>query len=1144
MNMRLSLLGPVQVVHEGQPVYDLPLGKPLALLGYLITQRKPLLREHLADLFWPDLPADRGRANLSWMLHKLTTVLPACVEANRNTVRFHRSETCWIDIDVFETLTAQGDTQSLQEAAALYRGDLLEGFTLDSCAEFQLWLVAERERWRQRVERALNALIVHHAEARACDEALRYARRLLALAPWREGTHRQVMRLFAEQGQRGAALAQYKACCRALKAELGVAPSPETVALYEQICDDAIPLPPPSAAPEAPAPRHNLPTPLTPFIGQESLLAEVRGCLLDPACRLLTLVGPGGSGKTRLALAVARTQIDHYDDGVYLVSLAALHSANAMVPAVAQALGFPFYKEGDLRQQLLDYLRGKRMLLLLDNFEHLLDGVDLALQILRIAPETKILVTSRARLNLQVEYLYSVEGLDYPEQTDRPAQNLRRYDAVRLFLDGVQRVKPDFALSSDRISTIAKICRLVEGMPLAILLAAAWSDTLDPREIATEIEQNLDFLATDWHDLPERQRSMRAVFDNSWNLLTTRSREAMRALSVFRGSFSSEAAQAVTGATKRELRVLIDKSLLHRTTEDRFELHQLLQKYAFEKLDWDAKERDAVQARHSDTYIRFLGEREAALKGHGQRVALVELRAEMQNARAAWQWATAHIPKTPTTAQLSQLNSAVESLWLSYDIHAWFQEGEQAFREATEVLEMRAKGGQSRIAARVLARQARFSYRLGSYEESQELYQRSLEICRRLGADTEMAFPYYGLGCIARDREEHRKANQYFHESLALYRQSEDPWGIANTLHHLGVAAYKLGEFARAEQLHREALTARRGTGERWGTAKSLKALGAVIHDLGDPDRARQLYQESYTLYEELGDQRGMAAALNNLAAVAWGNEAFGEAKQLLQETLRIGEDIGDHKGIALALTNLGYVARLQGAYAEARDYYQQNLIKSRERGDQWGVALSFIDLGAVARELGEYAEAKRYYRECVAICQEIDHLWGKALSLNRLGRIAYKEASYEQAKRYYEESIAISQEIGDLRAIATTFSDLGDVARASGDYQGCRRYLQNALGVATTTWTAPFILDIATRTAELLTVTQREEAALALVSFVMHCSTDHKTTRDRAGHLHSELTSRLPAQLAGAAQLRGQSWDLRATAEALQAVLADERVS
>ena len=370
--LRLRLLGPVQVERDGEPVGGFESRKALALLGYLALQGQPVPREHLVDLLWGDKTEARGRANLSWVLNRISTLLPGCLQADRHTVQFQGAAPYWLDIVAFGELEAQGEATSLAAAVELYRGEFLEGLYLHGCAEFEIWLVGERERWRQRVARVLEALVTHHSRRGEHPQGLRFAQRLLALEPWREETHRQVMRLLAYGDQRGAALAQYETCCRVLAEELGVEPAVETTQLYEQIRDGELEIPVPLPAVTR---KHNLPAQLTPFVGREAELAEIAERLQDPACRLLTLVGPGGCGKTRLALEAAAGQLDNYFHGVFFVSLAPLQSVDGIVPTVAEAIGFQFYTAAEAaepQQQLLDYLRQKAMLLILDNCEHLL----------------------------------------------------------------------------------------------------------------------------------------------------------------------------------------------------------------------------------------------------------------------------------------------------------------------------------------------------------------------------------------------------------------------------------------------------------------------------------------------------------------------------------------------------------------------------------------------------------------------------------------------------------------------------------------------------------------------------------------------------------------------------------------------------
>jgi predicted ATPase/DNA-binding SARP family transcriptional activator/GAF domain-containing protein len=369
----------------------------------------------------------------------------------------------------------------------------------------------------------------------------------------------------------------------------------------EQAGRHAVPI-----SPQPSAHKHNLPLQPTPFVGRKAVLAEIADRLQDPDCQLLTLVGPGGSGKTRLALEVGVAQLDNYTHGVWFVSLAPLQSVDAIVPTVAQALEFRFYEEGEPWQQLLDYLRQKSLLLIMDNYEHLLDGTDLVTEILKTAPDVKVLATSRARLNVGGEHRFQITGMDFPELTPSTSADAIQYSAVKLFLQGARRAQPGFELTDENLGGVVDVCRVAEGMPLAIRLAAAWVEMLTPAEIAVETSQGIDFLETGLRDVPERQRSVRAIFDHSWKLLAEREREVFQALSAFRGGFTREAAQEVAGASLRELRILVDKSLLHRTPAGWYEVHGLLRQYAAEKLAATPAAWETTHDRHCAYYAAAL----------------------------------------------------------------------------------------------------------------------------------------------------------------------------------------------------------------------------------------------------------------------------------------------------------------------------------------------------------------------------------------------------------------------------------------------------------------------------------------------------------------------------------------------------------
>src|SRR5947199_3721718 len=414
----------------------------------------------------------------------------------------------------------------------------------------------------------------------------------------------------------------------------------------------------------------NLPLPRTSFVGRTSELEAIDRLLEDPACRLLTLVGPGGAGKTRLALEAAARRVDRYPHGVHFVPLASVSSPDFLAPAIAESIQFAVdgaHSGFSAQEQLLDYLSERSTLLVLDNFEHLIGGSGLLGEVIERAPHVELLTTSRERLNVQSEWVFDVEGLGLAENGNGSAS------AVRLFVERAKQVAPGFAL--DDASQALRICRLVDGMPLGIELAASWVSMLSCAEIADEIEGNIDFLATSMRDVPERHRSLRAAIDQSWRLLTDEQRSAFSRLSVFRGSFDRGAAVAVTGADLRLVSELVAKSLLRRPDFGRFELHELLRQYVAEQLAASPAEEADARERHARHYAARLLERQAALMGPEVTAARDELRGELDNLRVAAEWTLA---EDDEHAALEALEAFYTFLWM----HSWFEGAETLERLA------------------------------------------------------------------------------------------------------------------------------------------------------------------------------------------------------------------------------------------------------------------------------------------------------------------------------------------------------------------------------------------------------------------------------------------------------------------------------
>ncbi|MBK8902913.1 MAG: AAA family ATPase [Anaerolineaceae bacterium] len=600
--LNISLLGTFHLTLVQQPVTHFRSANNQGLLVYLVLHNnRPVAREVLSTLFWPEESDANARNNLRQSLYQLRKLLgdldepvqPALL-VTRQAVQFNPECDCSVDVANFLQAVDKGD---LAAAVSLYPGDLLPGFTCDSL-EFEAWLRQERETLHNLALETMLEVTRDYLRHGRYAQAQTVARQQLSLEPWHEQAHRQLMQAYALAGDRSRALAQYDLCREVLAEELGIEPAVETTSLYDDIKAGRLGA---AAAAEMPPPlktRHNLPAATTPLIGRELECAQVSQQFTEAKQRLVTIVGPGGMGKTRLATAVGAQLLDQFRDGVYFIDLAPLAHPEEIGQAVAAALDFQVPdKNQPLFPQLLEALGRQNVLLILDNFEHLLDGVGRVNELLQAGPEVAVLATSRQRLNLASESRYELGGLDFPDWLT--LEDALHYTAVQLFVENGRRVQPQFALNQSNVTDVVRLCQLVQGMPLGLVLAASWLELLTPAEIAAEIENSLDFLAAELADLPSRQRSMRAVFDYSWQMLAPAEQSVLARLSVFRGGFTREAAEQVAGANLRVLLALVNKSLLQRGAGNgRFTMHELLRQFAAAQRPQAEADKDALAHCH------------------------------------------------------------------------------------------------------------------------------------------------------------------------------------------------------------------------------------------------------------------------------------------------------------------------------------------------------------------------------------------------------------------------------------------------------------------------------------------------------------------------------------------------------------------
>ncbi|HSH02319.1 MAG TPA: tetratricopeptide repeat protein [Anaerolineae bacterium] len=846
---------------------------------------------------------------------------------------------------------------------------------------------------------------------------------------------------------------------------------------------------------------NNLAPQPTRFIGRERELATIVEHLTEETSRLVTLVGPGGIGKTRLAVQAALHVVDQdkklpkthqiFRHGACFISLASLQTADFIVSTIADILDFSFFSGEDTEEQLLSFLANKKMLLIFDNLEHFVEEVDLLAKILSRAPGVKILATSRERLSLQGEWVIEVRGLQYPQidgdqMPIQVARILRTYDitasgdlqidanvaksgedgdhdaadysALQLFFQSASRVSSTFEPTETDIPYIVEICRLVEGIPLAIELAASWARVLTCEEIATEISKGYDFLATSWRDIPERHRSLQAVFNYSWGLLSPKEQDTIRKLAVFENGFNREGAEYVANTNLHTLLALVDKSLLQRQPVKRegaslrYEMHNLLQQYARDKLKAQKEEEEETRGRLCSYFGDVLNKNRPYLRSQKQTEILEAISEDMENIRAGWNWAVSH-------KLYRELNNYEEGLFYFYDTRSWVQEGEEAFRVALNTLNVVvAENATEEIQAlqgKVQARLGRFCYRMGDYEQARLLLQLALSIAQQYDIAHEVAF----------------------------------------CLNHLGNVARRLNEYTEAQQLCNQALIICRAKNFNWGKAEALQILGDVAEEAsGDYEESKRLHQEGLAISKELGDQRGIAASLNKLGYLYWHLGDYELAQQNCAESLRICQDVGDRWGLSMTLKNLGNIAWAQGNNEQATDYYSAGLTISREIGHKWGVAVFY----------------------------------------NNLGNVAWREERYEDAEKLCQQSLQLWREMKFQAGMAGSLDTLASISRAMGNLQASQKYHQEALQISIDIQAIPLALEILSGLVVLLQEQNEDVLAVKILSFVLQHSAADQVTKDKANTLLAGLATQLSPSMFAQAQKDGRVWTLNAIAQAL----------
>jgi predicted ATPase/transcriptional regulator with XRE-family HTH domain len=712
-----------------------------------------------------------------------------------------------------------------------------------------------------------------------------------------------------------------------------------------------------SAPPKSPLHTH-LPRPLTPIVGRGHELEVLSQQIQNPACRLLTLTGPGGVGKTRLALEAAQSLEKGFEHGAHFVALAGTGAPEFIIPAIADALGFLFSGTRDLKSQLFGFLREKHLLLMLDNLEHLLEGIEVLDELLEKAPRVKLLATSREPLSLRAEWSFEVQGLPIP--ADQEGMQGEPNSAVDLFMQRARQTRSSFIPAPEDLQAITRICRLVDGLPLGIELAATWVRMMEPVEISREIERSLDFLTTSARDVPQRHRSIRSVFDYSWNLLTDEEQRILRQLAVFSGGFTREAAAHVAGANLSHLSALVAKSLLRRDGlhTDWYDFHVLIQQYINLKAEGLPRENERLHERHAGYYAAWLHQLEKALEGPEQEATLLRIGLEIDNVRSAWNWMVEH-------HHTYHLQLSLASLFVLHDIRNWLHQGVALFELAVAAFEDHGKNDHGSrehaiLLGELMVCQGHMCWHLGQTQKARDLLQRSLEQIAAERGRPMLAEAFLYLSLLEHSQGDYATARRLAEECVALNRAQERGSGIGYSLSNLGMICISQGEYEKAYAFLKDGLAVMQSIGHPRGTAINQARLGFAALKLGRLEEASLLLEQSLETPRRLRDRWGIGCSLNYMGLLAQQQGDLEGAERVLRESAGLFEEDGDRIQMASTLTDLGFILIDREMELEARQTLHKALRVTGQSGSLPVGLYALAGLAILNDRIGEFELAAR----------------------------------------------------------------------------------------------------------------------------------------------------------------------------------------
>lgn len=964
MTLSLRLFGAPVLQDNGTPL-SLSRRKAMALLSYLAVTRSRHHRETLAALLWPESDATAAHSalrNVLWILRQ--TPISSAVYSDRSTVELMDSDSIEIDVNCFRTLTLDCPTQShtlnevcatceprLTEAVSLWTGSFMRGFTVANSIQFDDWQFAEGEALRRELTETLDRMIDYYALIEDWTSAARYARQWLQVDTLNELSYRKLMHALAHQGKRSEALQTFDECASVMMSELGLSPESSTVELATSIRTSK------TAVPSAPKSRsHRLPPTLIPLIGRREMARRLEELLKDDSSRVVTLVGLGGSGKTSLALHVGRRIEEQFNHGAIFVPLDSVGNDPVAASTIAQALGIahPRNDHSALIEQLADHLRDRNLLLILDGAERVLPQIVELLPTLEGARHVRILLTSRIALGKAGEIAMTLHGLAYPA-IDVPPEKATEYAAVRLLRISAQRQGNLPEDIEAELEGMARLTRLLEGSPLGLEMAAGWRAVLTWDEIADRVSDKLEFLVQLREDVAPKHRAFAAVFEQAWVILSDEAQAALRRLSVFRGTFTTAAAEYVVEISPSILALLVNRCLIKRVGPKRYEIHGLLRQFASGKLSAADREIERVRARHAEHYLKLVAVWFQALTGPDQYPTLERMHQDLSNVRLAFQHAA-------DVGDSGLLRESSEGLFFYYDMRAQFEEAKTVFVNAADAYAQHEKRD-AEVSAFLLIAGGWFADHIWPDHAAEQLAA-GLKMLgskapeSRLHAMANVICAYANTGT---DVDGH---SQRVQSSVEFYKACQDMWAEG-----LATAAWAVIENYRdetqAETLAYQSLRLHREVGDAWGEGLVLLFLARLAEMQGSLDLALSRYEESQRLSEPIAAD--IVGVIEAIAGQAWVTGRQGNAsasETLAMQALRLSRGIGNRLQVGRALMALARARRMLDDATSAKELWEEAFATLTHR--QWSplqasCAVSLLELSIDALDVGS---ADRWFRE------------------------------------------------------------------------------------------------------------------------------------------------------------------------------------